>query len=425
MYLDHLPSHKKLYKKVITFAVFSLSLLNFCTVLAADIPQIVSSTHPNGDDWYSSRNVAFSWKLSPSITSVRTLYDDIASSSPTRTFTPAIQERSFVVDEDGIYYMHVQFKDVDEWGTAAHFRFMVDTAPPTSLQVLFPNGESTHDTASPVVKITAEDSLSGISHISIAVDKDTPVIYAVSPSNLYDLPKQFSGDHVAQIVVYDKAGNIATQTLPYTVTTVTVPAITSYTKRVTSQEKFVLSGTTYPNAQVELSISDEEGIEKKKYVTSNAAGIFTYVPEKRFSSGIYEIKARVLSEGLVSDFSPSYVVIFESESFIQIGMFIMNWLSLMLVIGIALLCVTSTLWYGFVQFSRFRRKVKRTLHEAENTLKTNVAGLRRDTEEFHTILVKAEKKRELTKEESMILKKFKKRLDITEKEIEKKLEQIR
>jgi hypothetical protein len=39
------------------------------------------------------------------------------------------------------------------------------------------------------------------------------------------------------------------------------------------------------------------------------------------------------------------------------------------------------------------------------------------------VLVKAERKRELTKEEQAILKKFKKRLEITEKEIEKKLEQ--
>lgn len=399
--------------------------MTFYTALAAGTPQVVSSTHPNSDEWYSSRNVSFSWVLPPSTTSVRTLYDETASSSPTRTFTPPIEERSFTVDEDGMYYMHVQFEDKDGWGSITHFRFRIDTVAPTSLQAVFPQGETVHDTSSPEVQITVEDSLSGISHISIAVDKDTPVIYTPSSTSLYELPKQFSGDHVAQIIVYDKAGNTITSTLPYTITTVTVPAITSYTKRVTSQEKFILSGTTYPNAKVELVISNEEGAEKKKHIVSDAAGIFVYEPEKRFSSGIYEMKARVVSDGLVSEFSPSYVVIFEPDSFMQIGMFIINWLSLVLVVGVALLCVAATLWYGVVHFSRFRRKVTRTLHEAENTLRTNVAALRRDTEEFHTILVKAEKKRDLTKEEMMILKKFKKRLDITEKEIEKKLEQIR
>ena len=78
----------------------------------------------------------------------------------------------------------------------------------------------------------------------------------------------------------------------------------------------------------------------------------------------------------------------------------------------------------FLQFARFRRKVRRKLSEVENTLRVNVQALRRDTEEFHDILVKAERKRELTKEEQMILKKFKKRLEITEKEIEQKLENV-
>jgi Sec-independent protein translocase protein TatA len=94
-----------------------------------------------------------------------------------------------------------------------------------------------------------------------------------------------------------------------------------------------------------------------------------------------------------------------------------------LIIIIAVLMVCGTLWYALVQFARFRRQVRRNLSEVENTLHVNVKALRADTEQFHDVLVKAERKRELTKEETTILKKFKKRLEITEKEIEKKLEE--
>jgi predicted nucleic acid-binding protein len=100
----------------------------------------------------------------------------------------------------------------------------------------------------------------------------------------------------------------------------------------------------------------------------------------------------------------------------------MNWLSVILIIIIATLMVCGTLWYALVQFARFRRRVRRNLAEVENTLHVNVKALRSDTEEFHDVLVKAERKRELTREETAILKKFKKRLQITEKEIEQKLE---
>jgi hypothetical protein len=143
------------------------------------------------------------------------------------------------------------------------------------------------------------------------------------------------------------------------------------------------------------------------------------------AAGVYEMRARVIdTKGATSEYTESKVVVVESMALIRVGMFIMNWLSVVLIGIIAVMAIAGTLWYSFLQFTRFRKKVKRTMLEAENTLKVNVAALRRDVEEFHTILVKAEKKRDLTKEEQTILKKFKKRLDITEKEINKKLEQM-
>jgi biopolymer transport protein ExbB/TolQ len=117
-------------------------------------------------------------------------------------------------------------------------------------------------------------------------------------------------------------------------------------------------------------------------------------------------------------------VVVDHVVLVRLGIFVMNWLSVILIFILVSVTIVATFWYSIIQFSRFRRKVRRTITEVESTLKTNVGALKRDTEEFHTLLVKAEKKRELTKEEQTILKKFKKRLEITEKEIDKKLEQI-
>lgn len=146
--------------------------------------------------------------------------------------------------------------------------------------------------------------------------------------------------------------------------------------------------------------------------------------EDGLASGVYEMRVRALdSRGSVSDYTDTRVIVVERMMLVRFGIFVMNWLSVLLIIIISVLMVLATLWYSFVQFNRFRRRVKRNLKEAENTLRVNVSALRRDIEEFHDVLVKAERKRELTKEEQAILKKFKKRLEITEKEIEKKLEQ--
>ena len=188
---------------------------------------------------------------------------------------------------------------------------------------------------------------------------------------------------------------------------------------------FKIIGATYPKSLVEVTLVNADGVTFTSQVTSNDAGVFTLLWDKKLDSGVYEMRARVREgQGSVSDYTEARVVIVERMALIRFGIFVMNWLSVVLIVIVATLAISATLWYSFLQFARFRRKVRRKLSEVENTLRVNVQALRRDTEEFHDILIKAERKRELTKEEQMILKKFKKRLEITEKEIEQKLENV-
>jgi hypothetical protein len=273
--------------------------------------------------------------------------------------------------------------------------------------------------------ILAEDSLSGVNHITMSVDGGKAVELKVDPSNLYRLPKQVSGNHTVIVSAYDAAGNASTVSLDFTIQTISPPVITEFTKKVDFDTQLKITGATYPQTSVELSLTDRDGKVQTMTTTSNDTGVFSTVWARKVETGVYEMRARVLDgKGAVSDFTESKVIIVEQLALVRVGIFVMNWLSVVLIVIIAAITISGTFWYSLVQFSRFRRKVRRTMTEAENTLKTNVAALRRDTEEFHTILVKAERKRELTKEEQAILKKFKKRLDITEKEIEKKIEQI-
>lgn len=387
-------------------------------------PVITSPTHPDSALWYPKRDASFEWKLPSSVTAVRTLYSEKEKENPTKVYDPAISNRSFTVDTDGVMYMHVQFKNGSGWGSVAHYKFQVDSQAPESLKASFPDGTVTTNLM-PAMLVVAEDSLSGINHISMSVDGGKPFEIKVDPSNLYKLPKQASGNHTVVVSAVDNAGNASTVSLDFTIQTISPPVITEFTKKVTYDTPLKITGATYPQTSVELSITDRDGKVQTMTTTSNDSGVFTLAWSKKVDTGVYEMRARVLDgKGAVSDFTESKVIIVEQLALIRVGIFIMNWLSVVLIVIIASIAISGTFWYSLVQFARFRRKVRRTMTEAENTLKANVAALRRDTEEFHTILVKAEKKRELTKEEQAILKKFKKRLDITEKEIEKKIEQI-
>lgn len=393
-------------------------------VITGSTPVITSTTYPDSSKWYSSREASFEWAVPSTVVAVRTLYSEKETSTPSKVYDPPITNRSFTSDTDGVMYMHVQFKNGNTWGSVAHYKFKIDTEGPESLAASFPDGVVTTN-QTPSILILATDKLSGIDHVTMSIDGGELVKYPVDISNLYHLPKQVSGKHSVVIGVVDMAGNVSTVTLEYTIQAIVVPIITEYTKKVDYENQLKIAGTTYPESTVEILLTDGNGETESEKATSNETGVFHLTWSKKLNTDVYEMKARVIdTKGAMSDYTDVKVVVVEHIALVRLGIFIMNWLSAILIIIIAVIAIAGTFWYSLVQFSRFRRKVRRTITEVESTLKTNVVALRRDTEEFHTILVKAEKKRELTKEEQMILKKFKKRLEITEKEIDKKLEQI-
>ncbi|MDQ5962589.1 MAG: hypothetical protein QG653_396 [Patescibacteria group bacterium] len=392
--------------------------------LPSTSPEVVSSSYPDSNAWYKSRDASFSWKLPKNVLAVRTLYGLREDSIPTRVYDPPIDNRSFKVDGDGVQYMHVQFKDQNGWGKITSYKFQIDTKSPESLRVTFPDGPITVN-PKPSISVDAVDALSGIGSILTVIDSQGTTTHEVADTNLYQLPESGPGKHTVTVYAVDRAGNTSHVSLEYTVVEITPPTITEYTKNGEVGDVLKVSGVTYPTSVVEIVYTSQDGTLHTETTTSNQEGKFTALWSKRLSADVYELKARVIdSRGATSSYTQPKIVVIKHQSYIEIGMFVVNWLSLILIIIIAITCVVATLWYSFVQFNRFRRNVHRRLAEAENTLKTNVAALRRDTEEFHSILVKAEKKRPLTKEEQSILKKFRKRLEITEQEIEKKLEQI-
>ncbi len=387
------------------------------------VPVITSVTHPDNNLWYGRRDATFEWKLPDGVTAVRTVYSDKETSIPSKVYDPPVNNRSFTVDTDGVMYMAVQFKNASGWGAVSRYKFQIDTQAPETLKASFPDSSVTTN-QTPAVSILAEDSLSGLHLITMSIDNGQPIEFPIDSSNLYHLPKQNSGNHTVVINAVDNAGNSSTVSLDYTIQTINPPVITEYTKKVDFDTTFKVVGATYPQATVEVMLTDGDGNVLTRKVLSNDVGVFTLIWDNTLASNVYEMKVRVLDvRGSVSDYTENRVIIVERMMLVRFGIFVMNWLSVILIIIIATLMVCGTLWYALVQFARFRRRVRRNLQEVEDTLHVNVKALRQDTEEFHDVLVKAERKRELTKEETTILKKFKKRLQITEKEIEQKLEE--
>ena len=102
---------------------------------ASSIPAIVvtSSTHPDQNSWYASKNVTLSWQLPPGLTQLRFDTDTNAQGTPKTISNPPVNSLSMVLP-DGVSYFHIQGRDAVGWGPVSTFKMQIDSAgvePPT------------------------------------------------------------------------------------------------------------------------------------------------------------------------------------------------------------------------------------------------------------------------------------------------------
>src|SRR3989338_2167366 len=171
-------------------------------------PVIVSSSHPDQNSWYSNNNPKFTWELPKDVTAVRVLYDQFADAQPTLVYEPLISERELGGVQDGVWYFHVQFRNPRGWGTAEDYRVQIDTIPPESFIIQFPDGRETFETE-PRIGFSTTDSLSGIDRYEVKIGEGNffNAEGLKQDKGFYVLPPQPVGERQITVKAFDKAGN--------------------------------------------------------------------------------------------------------------------------------------------------------------------------------------------------------------------------
>lgn len=170
---------------------------------------ISSATHSDQNKWYSNANPSFSWALPAGVEQVKLLYDQSPSSVPTQLYTTPINSKVLTSQPDGKYYLHLQLKNKNGWGSVNSFAVNIDTTKPTDLAVT-ESGDSQKAQSAKVFKISAQDALSGIDYYELIIDDQAPVKWIDDGSGLYETDSLAAGDHVLTVKAFDKAGNYIT-----------------------------------------------------------------------------------------------------------------------------------------------------------------------------------------------------------------------
>lgn len=162
--------------------------------------QANSSTHPDQNKWYSSKNISLNWSANKSAIFL-TAFNQSADTVPTQSVQTA--DANYEATNDGVWYFHIRAKKDQETSEIVHYKFQIDTTPPDPFSVSISQEYGPYD-ITPKIKYEAEDDLSGIEKYEIIIDNQDPLIIKSGR----DLPKQKVGSHTVTVKAYDKAGNI-------------------------------------------------------------------------------------------------------------------------------------------------------------------------------------------------------------------------
>lgn len=169
-----------------------------------DAPIITCASHPDEAAWYPQRNIRCSWDLPYGVIGLKMSFDDKPDTTPSELYEPPIGELSKDKADDGIYYLHVIYKNRGGWGTSTTFKLSVDGTPPEEFSAEAVGGDLTAQ-----VRFEAKDALSGIALYRVGVDggrtRDVQLNELVGGG--YTITNMDPGEHTITVIAVDHAGN--------------------------------------------------------------------------------------------------------------------------------------------------------------------------------------------------------------------------
>ncbi len=386
---------------------------------------ITSSTHPDQDKWYSNNDVRVSWTLPSQSTGVMTAFDQQALTVPTQD-AGLISEKQYTHVADGIWYVHVRFKNGQTYGKTAHFRLKIDTKPPTPFTITLPHGD-TSDDPRPALQFNAIDALSGIAHYNIKIgDKDfTYIDPKLVKSEPYVLPPQNPGTYQVTVEAVDGAGNRVVSTKEVRVSSIEVPHITYYSEEITTGDSILVNGTSIALGTVVVTLRNSSGKTFTKSTPVDAQGDFRVTLADSIDPGLYTLTAYSVDTRQAKSIETEPVkVLVNHKPLFVIGSLVVTYVGLAVFGLCVLILLVFGMWYAWHRFLLFKKKLKQQIDDADETIHKAFELLSADIEAEVQSLERVRRKRDLTADEERIIKKFKKNFSDAETVLTKKVKNI-
>lgn len=387
-------------------------------------PFISSPTHPDSGTWYANSSPQFSWSLPNDATAVSFAVTKNSGSNPGTVSDGLVSGKKYEAIGDGVWYFHLRLKNKNGWGDISHFKFNIDTENPTLSIAMQDPADITEPTRR--FLLNATDALSGIHEYRIGIDSAELLSWKDEQgTHLYETSTLSPGDHRVTVNVYDRAGNLDTETQKFSINALDAPMFTDYPSELVEDDVLKLKGRSYPNATVIVSLKAEDGSIVEERITTNDSGVFSLVWPSRMKQGLYEFWGQVTNrQGARSFDSEHFNLVVGTRAFLQIGSIVISYLAVIIMLIILILILLWMFWRERQRCKSVRSNIKKDVSHAEKILHKTFDLLKEDIREQLKLLEHAKTRRRLTQEEELILKRLKQHLDEAERYVNKEIHDI-
>jgi hypothetical protein len=219
-----------------------------------DAPIVRVPLYSDNREWYNyfGETIIF-WDLPDDITKVAVDVNRNPNTEPLNVEESLFTGKNLGVLEEGVNYIHVQFKNNIGWGKVSHTKIAIDTTSPIAFDIK--TRANISDNPTPEITFVGSDSLSGYLNSWISIDNQE---YFVSTTTMLTLPPLKPGKHNINVKVFDKAGNSIDDDLELEVLPIDSPVVDFFTKKVSLGEVVYINGKGIPNQSVDYYLKDNE-----------------------------------------------------------------------------------------------------------------------------------------------------------------------
>ena len=298
-------------------------------ILVKDLPQkpnVSVGLYPDQARWYNKVGEAIAlWDVPDDIVKISIKLDQDPNTKLEISEKEVFTGKNFGPLAEGIWYIHVRFKDNIGWGPIAHYRIALDATAPLGFETLVSEGNTT-DNPTPTLEFKTNDALSGLKEYDVRIDNgDVTKILISDFKGIFQLPLQTPGKRTIVIQAVDMAENRAENRVTIDILPIASPTITYVSKELFSNEEkgLTIKGTSLVDVNVLLAVHQKGTVALAHAIArSNASGNWEFTFDQAFKNGIYTVSVQSQdARGAVSTVVESSEIQVKNKPIIQIGFF--------------------------------------------------------------------------------------------------------